>query len=129
MAKKKKILLTSIVLIIGFLIGRSTNFSSEASWSGVYYPQGNLSGSAIYSPNFKTKEECIGWAVNEMGLRPEDENVNIQDLWECSKNCKIDSSYSNSVNHSQEFILENKLGTAYLCEEGFDGGDWLRGDF
>ena len=46
-------------------------FVKEAYWSGVYYPHGNLSGNAHYSPRFTSKEECIGWAINERGLRPD----------------------------------------------------------
>lgn len=129
MEKRKNLLLIIGALLIGIVIGSNTSILSRDDWSGVYYPNGDSTGSGIYSPKFDTKEECIGWAVNELGFRPEDKNVPLQDLWECSKNCKIDSSYRQSVNHSQSFILENNLGISYVCKKGFDGGDWLRGDY
>ena len=133
MAKKKKILLMSVVLIVGFLIGRSTNFSSEDDWSGIYYPQGNLSGNAIYSPRFSSKEECIGWAINERGLRPEDTSVSPADLWECNKNCRLSPDYSTLINSAQQYrqeLFNDNRGSLYVCDDGgFDGGDWLRGDF
>ncbi len=43
-------------------------FVTEEYWSGVYYPKGNSSGNAIYSPHFQNKEECIGWAIDERGV-------------------------------------------------------------
>lgn len=102
-------------------------------WSGVYYPKGDSRGNAIYSPKFPYKEECIGWAINERGFHPEDKDIPLGDLWECNKNCRIDGSYVTMIRSSQEFkqkLLDNNQGPTYFCDDGgFDGADWLRGDF
>lgn len=116
-----------LVLITGFLLGR---LIEEDYWSGVYYPGGNTTGSSIYSPKFDSKEECIGWAINERGKRPQDKEVSLQDLWECNKNCRLASHYRYLIRNDQSYILENNAGPFYECDDGgFDGGDWLRGEF
>ena len=107
-------------------------FVKEAYWSGVYYPHGNLSGNAHYSPRFTSKEECIGWAINERGLRPKDATVSPADLWECNKNCRLSPDYSALINSTQQYrqeLFNDNKGSLYVCDDGgFDGGDWLRGD-
>ena len=119
------------LFVVGFIfqiIGLVTN--SHDYWTGVYYPGGDMSSNAIYSPRFDSKEECAGWAINERGRHPEDTNISLQDLWECNKNCRLDSNYQFLVSNSQQSILERNAGPLYLCDNGaFDGGDWLRGDF
>lgn len=99
----------------------------------MYYPKGHLTGNSIYSPRFTNKEECIGWAINERGLRPEDKDVPLGDLWECNKNCKLFESYVTLLHSSQEYkqkLLDDNNGPTYVCADGgFDGADWLRGDF
>lgn len=105
-------------------------FIKQDYWSGVYYLGGNTSGNAIYSPFFETKEECIGWAINERGKKPEDLEVPLQDLWECNRNCRLAEHYKFLVRNSREYILETNAGPLYVCDDGgFDGGDWMRGDF
>lgn len=102
----------------------------KEQWMGIYYPNGSSYGSAIYSPKFSSKEECIGWAINERGKHPDDLAVPLQDLWECNKNCRLQNDYKNSVRNSQQWVLEKNMGSLYLCDDGgFDGGDWLKGDF
>lgn len=117
-------------MIIGFLLGRLVE---EDYWSGVYYPAGDTAGSSIYSPKFDSKEECIGWAINERGKRPQDSDVPLQDLWECNKNCRLAPWYANLLNATQQYkqeLLDDNRGPLYVCDDGgFDGGDWLRGDF
>ncbi len=107
-------------------------FVTEEYWSGVYYPKGNSSGNAIYSPHFQNKEECIGWAINERGLRQEDKDVPLADLWECNKNCRLAPEYATLINATQQYkqeLLDDNKGPLYVCDDGgFDGGDWLRGD-
>lgn len=120
-----------VILLFVFIIDlRSAN---KDYWSGVYYPQGNLVGNAIYSPHFQNKEECIGWAINERGLRKEDKDVPLADLWECNKNCKLAPSYTTLLNATQNYkqeLLDGNKGPLYFCDDGgFDGEDWLRGDF
>ena len=106
-------------------------FVKEVYWNGVYYPNGNAKGNAVYSPRLTSKEECIGWAINESGLRPEDANVPLGDLWECNKNCRLAPEYSVILHAAQKYkqeLLDDKRGTLYYCEDGgFDGEDWLRG--
>lgn len=115
-------------VVVGVLIGQS--IFKRNYWSGVYYPSGNLVNNAIYSPKFDSKEECIGWATNERGKRPQDSEIPLQDLWECNKNCKLESNYKFLINNSQSSILERNAGPLYSCDDGgFDGGDWMRGDF
>jgi hypothetical protein len=131
MPKKKKLNKSLIIyILLGLLIALLIkNNSKKDYWSGVYYPDGS-SSNPIYSHHFDSKEECIGWAVNERGKRPQDSKVDIQDLWECNKNCKLESNYLYLVSNHPESILQDNSGPLYLCEDGgFDGGDWLRGDF
>lgn len=123
------------LLVIGFIFqmfGLAANnpANNRNHWTGVYYPGGNISGNAIYSPKFDSKEECAGWAINERGMHLEDTNVSLQDLWECNKNCELDPNYRFLINNNQQGILDRNAGPLYLCDDGgFDGGDWLRGDF
>jgi hypothetical protein len=98
-------------------------------WTGIYYPAGSLTGNAIYSPKFGTKEECIGWSLNERGLHPEDNNVPLGALWKCNKNCELYPEYKYLIHHGQRGLLEENSGPLYVCEEGFDGGDWIGGSF
>lgn len=118
-------------LIVGLFIGQ--NIFRRDYWSGVYYPNGNLSGNAVYSPKFDSKEECIGWSINERGLRPEDTNVPLGVLWECNRNCRLSPAYSTLLNATQQYkqeLLNGNRGPLYVCDDGgFDGGDWMRGDF
>jgi hypothetical protein len=117
-----------LAVVAGMVVGNY--LLKKDYWSGVYYPSGNLVGNAIYSPKFDSKEECIGWAINERGKRPQDSDVPLQDLWECNKNCKLESNYKYLVDNSPSSILERNDGPLYLCDDGgFDGGDWMRGDF
>ncbi len=83
------------------------------SWRGFYYPGGILSGPVVYSPEYKTKEDCISWAENEWKSRSEDAEINPQNLYECGKNCKV----------------QNKEIGLHVCEKTFDGGDWRRGNY
>lgn len=125
---KDKWFLLLITLIIGIFIGQ--NGSKKDYWSGVYYPEGNLAGNAIYSPRFDLKEECIGWAMNERGKSPQDKEIDLQDLWECNKNCRLEDNYKFLVHNNKQYILEGNNGPLYVCDDGgFDGGDWIRGDF
>lgn len=125
------VIIILIAIIFGILVSRALPVKDY--WSGVYYPDGNLVGNAIYSPKFDNKEECIGWAINERGKRPQDKEVPLQDLWECNKNCKLSPSYGTLLNATREYkqeLLDNNRGPMYYCDDGgFDGGDWLRGDF
>lgn len=126
--KKEQVFYIIVAVFLGILAGRVT--ATRNYWSGVYYPSGDSVGSSIYSPKFDSKEECIGWAINERGKRPQDSDVPLQDLWECNKNCKLESSYEYLVRNGQASILERNAGPLYMCDDGgFDGGDWLRGDF
>lgn len=124
-----KLLFISLTLIVIY----HDLFVTEEYWSGVYYPRGNISGNAIYSPRFQNKEECIGWAINERGLRQEDKDIPLADLWECNKNCKLAPSYTTLLHATQEYkqeLLSSNRGSFYVCDDGgFDGGDWFRGDF
>lgn len=108
-------------------------FVKEDYWNGIYYPNGNSIGNAIYSSRLTSKEECIGWAINESGLRPEDANVPLGELWECNKNCQLSPEYNvilHATQKSKQELLDDKRGTLYYCEEGgFNGTDWLKGDF
>lgn len=88
-------------------------FRGHDTWMGFYYPEGDLAGQAIYSPEFKKKEECISWAENKRASRPGDAEIHPQDLYECGKNCKI----------------RNESIGLYECMVTFDGGDWRRGDY
>ncbi|MDD4110566.1 MAG: hypothetical protein PHS54_03320 [Clostridia bacterium] len=124
----------SILLI--FLILTATYhvlFVNEEYWTGFYYPNGNKVGSTIYSPHFNSKEECVGWAINERGLRPEDKDINLGSLWECQKNCVLEGTYATSIHSNQDMkqhMLDQNIGPQYYClDGGFDGDDWLRGDF
>lgn len=100
-------LLIMISLIWWFIASR------REVWMGFYYPGGNISGDAIYSPEVKDKEACIRWAEDMWHSRPSDRDVNPQDLYECGKNCEIRNA---------------GLGL-YQCKQTFDGGDWRRGDY
>ncbi len=100
--------LVVIGFILWFFFGRQ-----QDNWRGFYYPGGNISGPAIYSPEYKTKEDCIAWGENERTLRPQDSSIDPQDLYECGKNCKV----------------QNKEIGLHVCEKTFDGGDWRRGDY
>lgn len=123
----------TIFVLIVLAIFYHEFFVTEVYWNGIYYPKGKTTGSAIYSSRFTSKEECIAWAINESGLRPEDANVPLEDLWECNKNCKLAPEYTAIFNatqkHKQE-LLDDKRGTLYYCKDGgFNGGDWLRKNF
>jgi len=80
----RKILIILFTAMI--LVGCSSN-----TWQGFYYPNGCLSCESdyIYSPIYKTKEECFDWAYSL-----KDERGNPSDLFECGKNCK-DNGYYN----------------------------------
>lgn len=101
------IILIILIIVVGvyFLSGKNDN------WIGFYYPNRNNSGEAIYSPQFKTKEKCIAWAENTWDSRLSDRNIDPQDLYECGKNCVLQS------------------WGLYICDVAFDGGDWRRGDY
>lgn len=122
-----------LFILLTLLIIYHELFVVEDSWLGIYYQKGNSHGNAIYSPRFTFKEECIGWAINERGLRPEDKNVPLGDLWECNKNCKLAQEYTTLINAAQQFkqeLLDDNKGPLFSCDNGgFDGADWLRGDF
>lgn len=126
-------LFKAIFVLVVLAIFYHEFFVTEEYWSGVYYPGGNSFASSIYSPRFFTKEECIGWAINERGLRPSDAIVPLGDLWECNKNCKLDPAYTNLLHAPQQYkqeLLKDNKGSLYDCDDGgFDGGNWLRGDF
>lgn len=94
-------------IIIWFLFGRQSE-----SWRGFYYEGGSY-GSVVYSPDYKTKEDCIAWGENERSRRPNDSSIDPQNLYECGKNCKV----------------QNKEIGLHVCEVTFDGGDWRRGDY
>ena len=132
MKKKMLPILKFLFVSVTLLVVYHVFFVTDEYWSGVYYPEGNISGNAIYSPRFTSKEECIGWAINERGLRPEDADVPLSDLWECNKNCRLSPDYSTLINSTQQFrqeLVNENRGPTYYCDDGgFDGGDWLRGD-
>ena len=121
-----------IFVLMVFAIFYHQAFVTEQYWSGVYYPNGNSNGNAIYSSRLTSKEECIGWAINERGLRPEDANVPLGNLWECNKNCQLAPAYTTLLNATQQYkqeLLDDNKGPLYVCDDGgFDGEDWLRGD-
>lgn len=134
--KIKKSLITALKFgfaLILMLVSYRVLFVEPVYWSGVYYPQGNMTGNAIYSPRFTSKEECIGWAINERGFHPEDKDVSLGNLWECNKNCRLSPDYGTLINSTQKFkqeLLDENMGPLYVCDDGgFDGADWLRGDF
>jgi len=78
------IILISII-IIGILLVVDY-FKNE--WQGFYYPNGCLAckDDYIFSPVYDTKEECLDWATQKKISRN-----NNNDLYECGKNCKLDS--------------------------------------
>ena len=126
------ILKVGLILII-LVTCYSALFVEHEYWSGVYYPHGDSASNSIYSPRFPNKEECIGWAINERGLRSEDAGVELGNLWECNKNCKLAPEYITLIHSTQQYrqgLMDDKRGPLYVCDNGgFDGGDWLRGDF
>lgn len=133
MKRKIWFILKLLFVLATLLIIYHEFFVTEEYWMGVYYPKGSTSSPAIYSPRFTNKEECIGWAINERGLRPEDNDVPLKDLWECNKNCKLAPEYTTLIHSTREFkqgLLNDNTGSLYYCDDGgFDGEDWLRGDF
>jgi hypothetical protein len=133
MKKKGLFILKILIVLLILLVIYHEFFVTEEYWSGVYYPKGNSSGNVIYSPRFQNKEECIGWAINEGGLRPEDASVPLGELWECNKNCNLSPDYATLLHATREFkqdLIDNNTGPTYMCDDGgFDGDDWLRGDF
>lgn len=133
MMKKAVFILKFVFVVLTLIVIWHVLFVTEQYWSGVYYPNGNTSGNAVYSPRFTSKEECIGWAINERGLRHEDVKISLGDLWECNKNCRLYSGYSTLLNATQEYkqeLLDGNRGPLYVCDDGgFDGADWLRGDY
>ena len=77
----------TLVIICGLIyLGYSLIF--KETWQGVYYPNGCLvcEDEYIFSPIFKTKEECLDW-VREKKMTRNNEN----DLYECGKNCDWES--------------------------------------
>lgn len=125
-------ILKLIFVLMVLAIFYRTLFVETQYWSGTYYPNGNANGSAIFSPQFDWKEECIAWAINERGLHPGDANVPLGDLWECNKNCRLASEVITLIHATQKFKndLLNENNIFYTCDDGgFDGADWLRGDF
>ncbi len=132
MKKNSLFILKLLFISLTLLVIYHVLFVSEDYWSGVYYPKGNSNANAIYSPHFQNKEECIGWAINERGLSPEDADVPLEELWECNKNCRLSPNYSVLLNATQQYkqeLLDNNRGPLYVCDDGgFDGGDWLRGN-
>ena len=113
-----------LALLIGFVISNLL----KSTWTGIYYKGGSLSN-PIYSQAFSSKNDCIAWAVSKQNSRPEDKTIKPQELWECSKNCKLDKDYQYLQKHAPEKIVEGRLNPVYTCDEGFDGGDWIRGDY
>lgn len=81
-------------ILIGCLIWGNT-------WQAFYYPNGCLvcEEDYIFSPIFKSKEECFDWAEDVKARRG-----NENDLYECGKNCKKSEKY----------------GGLYICEETVD---------
>lgn len=108
-------------------------FVTDKYWNAVYYPKGNKGQAAIFSPKFDNKEECIAWALNERGLRPEDKDVPLADLWECNKDCRLSPDIIDLIHSPLKYkqdLVDNSGRVFYICADGgFDGADWLRGDF
>lgn len=127
------LLVKLVFVLLILLIAYHELLVPEAYWSGIYYPNGAKVGNAIYSSYFSTKEECIGWAINERGLRPEDKNVPLADLWECNKNCRLSPEYNTLLNSDQQYkqkLLDENSAPLYVCDDsGFDGGEWLNGSY
>lgn len=107
MSEKSVYILIALGLVLWLVFGRKDN-----TWRGFYYEGGSFA-SVVYSPEYKTKEDCIAWGENERQRRPSDSSIDPQNLYECGKNCKV----------------QNKEVGLHVCEVTFDGGDWRRGDY
>jgi hypothetical protein len=77
------------LIIVVIIISASYFIFKKDKWLGFYYPDGCLGCSEdyIYSPEFKTKEQCFDWAHTLKKARN-----NSNDLFECGKNCKLQNS-------------------------------------
>lgn len=60
-------------------------------WKGMFFPDASNTGYSSVTKDFKTLEECRGWANNEA----EDSSLSAG-AWsyECGKNCKLNSKNS-----------------------------------
>ena len=89
---KEIIILIVIIFAVYFFI-------KQDKWLWFYYPGGCLgcSENYIYSPEFKTKDECFDWAYTL-----KDKRNNPDDLFECGRNCKTED------------------GIGYVCQETVD---------
>jgi len=105
-----KFAIFSFVLLGSFLLSGC----SQSGWLGFYYPGGALT-SPIYSPELKSKEECIKWGEAMIKSRPQDQSLQPQDLYECGRDCKR--------------MIEDDPYSTRVCQQNFDGGDWRRGDY
>lgn len=82
----KNYFVVGVFLVLVFWLSRSGDV-----WKGFYYPDGCLSceDKYIFSPEFKTKEECFDWAYALKTSRD-----NPDDLFECGLNCKEKGGFS-----------------------------------
>lgn len=73
----------AIIFVVALLA--TVYFVKQEKWEGFYYPNGCLSCEEdyIYSPPFKSLENCLAWADNLQAL-----SGNPTDDFECGKNCK-----------------------------------------
>lgn len=81
MGRNRNIIL--IIVAVGLIIFSYFLFFKKADWQGVYYPDGCLvcEDDYVFSPVFKTKEECIDWGEDKS-------NNKAKGLYECGKNCE-----------------------------------------
>jgi hypothetical protein len=117
-----KYTLVVTLIILPFFI---TSCSFRNTWLGIYYP---LNDDDIYSPIFQTKEECIDWALSMEARYPPYLSNDVGWRWECSSNCKVSDSYQ----YLQKYAPDKATalgGPTYVCDEGFDDGDYKRGDY
>lgn len=77
------------IIISAFFIAGCT-FSKKSSWQGIYYPQGCLTcvSEYVYSPVFKTFNECKSWADSK--IKGSEEKA------ACSRNCEFEGKYNMS---------------------------------
>ncbi len=90
-----------IILLLLIFFGRWCYHQLyPATWSGFFYPYGNLSDESRWriEHGFKSLKACRDWANDQM------ETTEGEDDYECGKNCRS----------------ENKGYTFYICDETLD---------
>lgn len=78
-----KVILTILVIVFIFFMFK------QHKWLGFYYPDGCLvcEENYIFSPEFKTKDQCFDWA-DDLKMK----RNNPKDLFECGRDCKLKDS-------------------------------------